>query len=77
MIIKVPAVVARYWERSTDWMNVEIIPPVRRIDIVMVVWGVGTVAYYTLTYNSWMAGLYAAILYGVMILTGFFMRDYL
>jgi hypothetical protein len=76
MIIRVPAIIARSWERVIDWVNVEVVPPIRRIDIALVLWGIGTVGYYAWTYG-WLAGIYAGILYGVMILAGFFMRDYL
>lgn len=76
MKVRIPASVARYWDRIHDWVNVDVVSPVRRIDVVLTLWGVGTVGYYTWAYG-WLAGFYAAVLYGVMLLTGFFMRDYL
>lgn len=76
MKIRIPTSVALCWDHVHDWVNVDVVSPVRRIDVALTLWGVGSVGYYV-WYYGWLAGLYAAVLYGVMLLTGFFMRDYL
>jgi len=63
----------RIWDRFEDWINVDVVAPVRRIDLLLATWGIGSVVYYSWVYG-WRGGLSALVLYGLMLGTGLMLR---
>ena len=73
MKIPIPIRVANAWDRFEDWINIDVIGPVRRIDLLLGFYGVVSVSYYSWAYGR-AGGFSAALLYGLMLGTGLMFR---
>lgn len=75
MNFKIPWFVVRSWDWFEGQINKDLIWRIRIVDVFLLVSFLFCVGYYWWFYN-WQYAIYAGILYGVMMLTGFFFRDY-
>ena len=68
MKIRIPLAIAHLWDRFVAWGDVDVIGPVRRIDLLLVAGGVFCAGYYGMLYG-WMGALQGGSLYLLIVLT--------
>jgi hypothetical protein len=71
MKIRIPFVVVRAWDLMADWSNVPIYTrgrfEIRRIDVLLAIFGVACVAWYWYT-GGWQGALLGGSMYILMVL---------
>jgi hypothetical protein len=72
MKIRIPLTIAHRWDQFCDWGDVDVIGPIRRIDVLIAAGGVFCVGWYGLQYG-WMGALQGGALYVLVTMTALFM----
>jgi glucose-6-phosphate-specific signal transduction histidine kinase len=73
MRIRVPKFIVSAWAPIGDWINVPIYKDFRRIDVILVISGVFTVAYYWYFYG-WRQALIGGLMYILIVMAGVWLR---
>jgi hypothetical protein len=73
MKIRIPHAIANAWDIFCDWGDVDVMGPVRRIDVLLAAGGAFSVGYYGMLYG-WLGALQGGSLYLLIMITCLFMH---
>ena len=73
MKIPIPHAIAHWWDVFVDWGDVDVVGPVRRIDVLLAAGGAFCVGYYGMLYG-WLGALQGGSLYLLIMITCLFMN---
>ena len=73
MKIRIPHAIANAWDVLVGWGDVDVIGPVRRIDVLLAGGGIFCVGYYGMLYG-WLGALQGGSLYLLIMITCLFMH---
>ena len=73
MKIRIPYAIAHVWDIFCDWGDVNVVGPVRRIDVLLAAGGIFCVGYYGTIYG-WLGALQGGSLYLLIMITCLFMN---
>ena len=75
MKIPIPHAIANAWDIVGDWVNVDVIGPVRRIDVMLAAGGAFSVGYYGSLYG-WLGALQGGAMYLLVMISALGMRQH-
>ena len=75
MKIRIPHAIAHGWDIVGDWVNVDVIYSVRRVDVLLAAGGAFCVGYYGMLYG-WMGALQGGAMYLLVMISALGMRQH-
>ena len=75
MKIRIPRTIAHAWDVFVDWGDVDVVGPVRRIDILLTAGGAFSVGYYGML-SGWMGALQGGSLYLLVMISALGMHQH-